>query len=179
MAYLTNVNINGLEHYFISSDGKVFNSKNKMGEIKSWPNKNTKYKQVILQNARAGIKPILFSVHRLVAMAYIPNPKNLPEVNHLDRNKNNNDISNLEWITSIDNIKHYYSSVVTFKQKGKKYNSKVNEFLKNKKLLDKGIKQFNINKDLSEITELWNLSIVSVKKIFAINNINWRKNKRN
>lgn len=46
------------------------------------------------------------SVHRLVAAAFIPNPKNLPYVNHIDGNKCNNNVSNLEWITNQDNQLH-------------------------------------------------------------------------
>ena len=43
-------------------------------------------------------------VHRLVAQAYIPNPLGLPEVNHIDEDKTNNNMNNLEWITCQDNI---------------------------------------------------------------------------
>lgn len=44
--------------------------------------------------------------HRLVAKTYIPNPDNLPEVNHKDCNKTNNHVSNLEWVTSRQNYDH-------------------------------------------------------------------------
>ena len=47
-------------------------------------------------------------IHRLVAQAFIPNPLNLPQVNHLDGRKNNNYVNNLEWVNSQTNNQHGY-----------------------------------------------------------------------
>jgi len=46
-------------------------------------------------------------IHRLVAQAYIPNPKGLPVVNHIDGNKLNNHKNNLEWCSQKHNVQHY------------------------------------------------------------------------
>lgn len=65
--------------------------------------KKDNYYRVTLWN-KEGAKA--YSIHRLVAIYFIPNPNNLPWVNHIDGNTYNNDVSNLEWCTPTENEVH-------------------------------------------------------------------------
>ena len=87
------------------------------GTVKSLPKKGNGYKTIITKGHERKTGYFVFTicingkekqekVHRLIAKAHIPNPHNLPEVNHLDAIKSNNAVSNLEWTTNPDNRKH-------------------------------------------------------------------------
>lgn len=65
-----------------------------------------------------------FKVHRLVAMEFIPNPLNRTEINHIDGNKSNNSVENLEWSTRSDNLKHAYATGLRDPYKTWKYKQK-------------------------------------------------------
>lgn len=69
-------------------------------------------------NLKAKGKQAQKTVHRLVAQAFIPNPDNLPEVNHIDGNKKNNHVSNLEWCTVSENKKHAFKKGLNKQRKG-------------------------------------------------------------
>lgn len=78
--------------YAITEDGQIWGYKRKRF-LKPGSDKDG-YLQVSL--SKNG-KTKTFKVHRLVAQAFIPNPNNLPQVNHKDENKQNNCVDNLEW----------------------------------------------------------------------------------
>lgn len=88
-----------LERTLINSNGKISIRKSKLlNGCKS------RYYSVLLCKNSNNHK--LHLAHRLVATSFIPNPENKPEVNHIDGNKLNNHVNNLEWVTHRENENH-------------------------------------------------------------------------
>lgn len=73
------------------------------------------YVRIRIENKEIG-NVVRTTLHRLVAEAFVPNPDNKPQVNHIDLNKQNNCASNLEWATGSENMKHAYSNGVGVKE---------------------------------------------------------------
>lgn len=90
-----------------------------------------------------------FLIHRLVAMAFIPNPNNYPQINHIDENPQNNKVENLEWCTREYNIEYYLERHNPKKREVKNYSSKYN------KRIDLKVNQYT--KD-GELIRIWNNS---------------------
>ena len=91
--------------YVVSNNGSVYSLLSNNG--KAVEISNSGYGRVSLWDHGKGKH---YSIHRLVAEAFIPNPDSLPQVNHKDGNKLNNNVDNLEWCSFSENMKHAYKN---------------------------------------------------------------------
>ncbi|AMW61980.1 hypothetical protein DNAM5_236 [Bacillus phage Vinny] len=136
-------------NYSVSSDGEVRNDKTgrilKQGVARG-------YNIVVLFNNCRGKT---LTVHKLVALAFIPNPLNKPQVNHKDGNKLNNSVNNLEWVTKSENQRHAIITGLVNPKKGEAHHSAIlseDNVIEIKKRLvkkEKGVeiaKDFGVNK---------------------------------
>lgn len=132
------IEFNNTNFYYVSSKGRVYNSNTKrlVGNVKVYP--------------RVTINKKTVDIHRLVAENFIPNPENKEQVNHIDGDKTNNHISNLEWATPKENIQH---AVTIGLLKGRKGTLASEEEIKEMiKLRTEGNSYQNISKIMNKYT---------------------------
>ena len=148
--------------YQISNTGKV---RNKKTGLLLKPKYNKKgYQYINLSYSHTG--RVKWYIHRLVAVHFIPNLENKPQVNHIDGNKQNNNVNNLEWCTNDENQKHAILNNLHYQ--GEQHKShKFNEI--NIKLLPK---LTNIGFTVSQLNKLTGVANVNIEKI--IKGKTWR-----
>lgn len=122
--------------YEISSYGRIRSVENVIVRGNGW--KYTRKSKILKPSGSGGYlrgavcvnkKMIQYKIHRLVALAFIPNNENKKEVNHIDGNKLNNHVENLEWCTRQENIEHCILNKLQKPFKGEEIgNSKLLEF---------------------------------------------------
>lgn len=112
--------IESYPNYSVDSEGRIFN--NETGKEKAQYVNRDGYKVVDMYKNN---KPTRKTVHRFVALAFIPNPENKPCVNHLDGNKENNKVENLEWATYSENTIHAFETGLLVREKGEKVHNAI------------------------------------------------------
>lgn len=108
---LAKIFINGNEtNYYVRSDGSVFSTNNvPEGYLKKLkPSKQSMGYYAVPLSVNSTVHRKF--VHRLIATAFIPNPFLKPIINHKDGNKENNNVTNLEWATYKENMRHAYNT---------------------------------------------------------------------
>jgi hypothetical protein len=156
----TSKKIDNYPNYSVTTTGKVYSHKTKK-YIKEHTN-NEGYLRLGLYN-NDGEKKYL--VHQLVAKTFIPNPSNKSQVNHIDSNKSNNCVKNLEWVTNQENRNHSLRQYKTLNILPDDFS--FDNFSAIKKNIIKAKIEINIlKKDLNE--EI--LKVAQLVKILEINN---------
>lgn len=121
-------------NYCISNKGQIKNKNT--GTILKQHSRSSQYKFVKIKNTQGLF--VCKDIHRLVAIAFIPNPLNKPQVNHKDGNRINNNINNLEWATAKDNMRHAFDTGLINKEtqiKAHLYNARPVIMVKNGKII--------------------------------------------
>jgi len=181
------LNLIGFEKYYrISSFGRITSlcksvrgiprKRKEEKLLKAHINSTTGYYAYVFSHFDKSIKDRRYNIHRVVAIHFIPNPLNLAEVNHIDGDKLNNNVSNLEWVSREENIRHGFRNGLIKTLRGESaHNSKLTDdivlFIYNSKTgprqlsRDLGIKYSNIASIRNGIT--WNHVTGAPKKYYG------------
>lgn len=113
------------DKYEVTKDGRLISRCYKTPRVlKTHTNKKTGYVSIGMKD---GEKNYCCMVHRIVALLHIPNPNGYSDVNHLDGNKQNNSVENLEWCNPSQNNKHAYEAGLRSAEGEKNGQSKLTE----------------------------------------------------
>lgn len=118
-------NVKSIDRYTKAKDNEIIHRKEFL--LKGFINKKG-YRQVTLYDINK--KPKTMRVHRLVAEAFIQNKNNLPQINHINGNKLDNRVENLEWCNDIDNKHHAINNGLVDLKLRKENMSKLGKSLK-------------------------------------------------
>lgn len=166
--------INNYENYSVSNMGRVRNDRTRR-VLKPGRDRHDYFFVGLHQDGTQKN----FLVHRLVAVAFISNPLNLPDVNHKDLNKVNNKVNNLEWCTHLENMQHARRNGIKFGrfQKNNKFASHVGIKNGRAKLNDKQILEIRTlyitnNYIQQKLARKFNVSQNHISRI--VNYKNWK-----
>lgn len=139
-------------NYWVSNKGRV---KNRKGRILKGGFNTKGYPHVCV---KIDGSQFTYKIHRLVATAFLPNPNNLPQVNHIDGNKTNNDVNNLEWCDNSYNHKHKCEHGLNVSLKGEQHG--------NSKLTEEAVKDiYTSTGSRKEVAQKYEISIATVSAI--------------
>ena len=150
----------------IKSLDKIVNSKYnskaiKKGKLMQTNSLRKGYKYIELYDLETNHKK--FSIHRLIAIHFIPNPNNYPMINHKDGNTLNNSIDNLEWCTASQNSKHAVDTGLMIMKKGEECTQSILSELDVRKIYSL---KYNGGMNAKEISKLYNVSHSTICDIF-------------
>jgi len=153
------INIENHNGYQVSNLGNIKSLKKGKECIKK--SKVTRNGYLRIRLCQKSIKKY-YSVHRFVALAFIPNPENKRCVNHKDGNKLNNNLNNLEWCTHSENSLHSFKNGL---QKSKKGNESKNSKISEKQALE--IKENKDNLYQKELSKIYGISQSQISRIIT------------
>lgn len=145
--------------YYVKENGEIVNTiTNKILKHSIRKNKKNTYKRVFVSIKLDNIR-YLMQLHRVLAECFIPNPNNLPQINHIDGNPLNNNLSNLEWISARDNNLHAI-------------NTGLRPTKLNKKIADEIRLEYSQGVTQKDLGIKYNTRQTNISKI--VNNISWQ-----
>ena len=147
--------------YQISNYGRLKSfAQNQLGKIIIGTTTTYGYSHISLYKNKQEIK---YYVHRLVATTFISNPENKPQINHKNSNKKDNNVENLEWNTSGENLKHSYLMGTHDQKRFKNGNAKLDGF-------QVRVIRECVDLDSVELARIFNISRSSIYRIKAKDN---------